>query len=563
MGVDSTLWTARQAASLDEEPRVTTACRQCRACEPAGRAAGTGGRPLFTLIRGRDRSYCYDTASNRIFTLTDTQAAALARNPVAPRALAAIRRESGFLAPLTDRAPQPGIQDDEVRSAVRQNCSQLVLELTQQCNLRCRYCVYHVSAARSGRRTFSPRRLSPDMARLAVDRFAEHAAADAVIGFYGGEPLLAFDLLRETVAHARRRFARRRLDFTVTTNGTLLTPEMADFFAAEDFTLVVSVDGPRELHDANRVFPDGRGSYARVLANLHMIRERAPDYFRKSVLFSVVATGGYDLKALNEWMKMFPGNDFRLSAVRCYGDRFHRALIRDGIRHVGAFRDDVLRAARVGRLEAALETDAFRIHNRLFADGLRQVMSRPAATAARRAVHLGICIPGQRKVFVAADGTLYPCENVDGYPHLQLGDLESWVLPDRVVRIVDEFYRTAFPSCRNCWAQRLCRLCYAAFCWDGRYHKGRRQHECRNQRSLLQNALNLFVAASERNPDALTFLLPPARAQTAPPRRDATHVPTPSWPGRPQNRKGRNHARQEDNPEDRQENPRGGKDPRL
>ena len=81
--------------------------------------------------------------------------------------------------------------------------------------------------------------------------------------FFGGETLLNFPVLKKTVAYARRRAAEagKEIDFSLTTNATLLQPDIIDFLADNDIGVTISMDGPRELQNKFRVFHNGAGSY--------------------------------------------------------------------------------------------------------------------------------------------------------------------------------------------------------------------------------------------------------------------------------------------------------------
>src|SRR5437773_5350989 len=85
----------------------------------------------------------------------------------------------------------------------------------------------------------------------------------AHITFFGGETLLNFPVLKKTIAYARQRGAElgKNVDFSLTTNGTLLKPEIIEFLAENRVGVTISIDGPREMQDKFRVFHNGAGSY--------------------------------------------------------------------------------------------------------------------------------------------------------------------------------------------------------------------------------------------------------------------------------------------------------------
>jgi uncharacterized protein len=145
------------------------------------------------------------------------------------------------------------------------------LFLTHRCNLRCRYCYNGEPFDRN---------MSWATAKRAIDFAFEYVPSGLlVLSFFGGEPSLAQGLLEQAVAHARREAEARgrKLRFSLPTNGAALDDRLVEFLGANEFQIQVSIDGGREAHDANRVFADGRGSWASVSRNIErMIAANLP-----------------------------------------------------------------------------------------------------------------------------------------------------------------------------------------------------------------------------------------------------------------------------------------------
>lgn len=140
----------------------------------------------------------------------------------------------------------------------------LVLNLTNQCNLSCQYC-YEFGQDKVATPNGKPKFMTQEVAQASVDYLFESAAArkSVHITFFGGETLMNFPLLKWVVSYATDRAAvlGKSIDFSLTTNGTLLTEEIIDFLAENRIGVTVSVDGPKEMHDALRIYSNGKGSY--------------------------------------------------------------------------------------------------------------------------------------------------------------------------------------------------------------------------------------------------------------------------------------------------------------
>lgn len=169
-----------------------------------------------------------------------------------------------------------------------ENCrEQLVLGVTNECNMRCKYCTYHDN--RYEKNIFNEM-MDEVTAETAISEFLSCCKETAApcISFYGGEPLLNFDLIKKCVPFALGKSNGRPVKFGITTNGLLLNDEVNDFFAKYNFEVGVSLDGPKFLHDRYRVTIHNVGTYTNVIENLKHFWKKHKLYFERNVFFSTV-----------------------------------------------------------------------------------------------------------------------------------------------------------------------------------------------------------------------------------------------------------------------------------
>jgi uncharacterized protein len=140
----------------------------------------------------------------------------------------------------------------------------LSLAVAQTCNLACSYCY-----AQQGEFGGAARSMPLEVAERSVDLLVGRAEPGTRVNlaFLGGEPLVNRDVLRAATRRAAALASRRGVSvtFSITTNGTLLTEEDGEFFEEHGFAVTISLDGPREAHDALRPFRGGRSSYDVVM----------------------------------------------------------------------------------------------------------------------------------------------------------------------------------------------------------------------------------------------------------------------------------------------------------
>lgn len=170
----------------------------------------------------------------------------------------------------------------------RHPLTNLVLNVTTGCNLGCSYCYKEDLTSPKNART-----MDIDDARRSVDLLlAESGDAERVsLVFFGGEPLTNLALIRQVVDHAERRSAEtgKAVDFSMTTNATMLTDDTIAWLDRHRFGLTVSMDGYREMHDRNRRTIGGKGTYDVVAANVRKLLSR---YRSRPVGARVTLTAG-------------------------------------------------------------------------------------------------------------------------------------------------------------------------------------------------------------------------------------------------------------------------------
>ena len=143
------------------------------------------------------------------------------------------------------------------------------------------------------------------MAKAALDFLKSHStnSSELNISFYGGEPLLEIDLIKKCVDYCHEIFKRKKVMFNLTTNASLLSDNIIKYFDKEKFSVMISLDGPREIHDKNRTFADGeRGTYDIVIERINRIKNIAPDLLTRITLNAVLDNEN-DFSAIKQYFE--------------------------------------------------------------------------------------------------------------------------------------------------------------------------------------------------------------------------------------------------------------------
>lgn len=333
----------------------------------------------------------------------------------------------------------------------------MVLSLTGNCNLACRYCY----ASEQDRNT-----MTWETARRAIDLAA--AGAPFILQFSGGEPLLALPLLHQIVDYIRTNRIRARMDLQ--TNGTLLTEKAAAFLRCARIGIGVSLDGRPAEHDAHRCYPDGRGSSMDVIAGIQCLGRHG---IAIGLTCVVTAENVAELSGVIE-MAYYLGNVRRIGF--------------DLLRSQG--RGSAVRPAREEDMERAMEQVFARNEHlgRLHGYRIAIAQEEQAACLSQRAGDgFSHChAMNGAGVHIDAAGRIYACSSFVGDARFLLGDVEHGIDVRRQETVAHEMQR-AMAFCRACADFAGCGgACYAR--WAGQEHSAASDVECALKRSAIKAA---------------------------------------------------------------------------
>lgn len=382
----------------------------------------------------------------------------------------------------------------------------LILEVTQNCNLRCKYCTY--SDYYLQRRGYTRKTMVPDTALRSIDYFLGHVKDTALpcVSFYGGEPLLNFELIRRCVEHALEVRRGAPLRFQLTTNGTVMSPEILDFFASHAVSILISLDGPPECHDSNRLTRTGRPTASRIMNNLAWIKRTNGAYYEKHVGFvSVLAPSTDPLEFADyfETHRDLAGNNplvcnlvggmgtdyWRInppSAGWCESFTTLKWKFYEGL---------ALRGERPNKVAANLfQPSLLRIYRRVIYKQLCE-----------EATLNGCCPPGTRRLYLDCEGKYHMCERIED--SLPIGDVVRGIDPDRVSEVVDLYRASREKECCGCWALRLCTECFATGAIGGQFRQAKEDGAgCRQRRETIERDLSNYCEIAEVNPAAFQYM---------------------------------------------------------
>lgn len=494
-------------------------------------ASRHGFIPLAKLFKTQSGYYLYDPGTNKLFKCRDVTfavlSAFLAPDGAAPLADLLFKYDNDILVAALDEIKETirkerilsmdpdlirfdALHFSDLENQITNHLGQLILEVTESCNLGCAYCVYNGNVLET--RNHGLHHMDFATARKGIDYVCAHSSAhrNPAITFYGGEPLLRFAFIRRCVRYARKVFERRDLSFALTTNGTLITPQIADFLAKENFGVTISIDGPREIHDEYRTDKHGNGSFEPAMEGLKILVNAYGPKVDQLLNLSMVYTPPFSSQRLQRISSLWQDHPWigKMPAVITYPHAGSIPLTHLPAR--GLEPEDL--ALDVWAMQTCLaDTEEKRPYNPLAKSivdrALIKLFRRPIFEAPVHTIHLnGCCVPGARKIHLAADGALHLCERVHMAPPA-VGHIASGLDSNLIRRIfVDDYAKKSIDHCARCWAHRLCGLCYSAAFSDQAFDIDKKSRYCEGVVQSTEEQLKFYTSMLRLNPSSLNYL---------------------------------------------------------
>lgn len=415
---------------------------------------------LFHTFKTPWGHYLFDTSTNSIIILDEDEYLQLSEkekgNSTENDNIVKRYQEKGFLKDVS--ITEIRHQDDAYLETILSNKQEMItLQVTRRCNLRCSYCTY--SGAYQNR-VHSEMDMSVEVAMKALDfAFSRYTDSNIMyVGFYGGEPLLRFDLIKECIAYIETKYRDKKVKYSMTTNGTLLTVDVYTYLVEKSFDILVSIDGPKTIHDMHRKFANGAGSYDKIMRNLKEIEKTYPDLSER-IRINAVVSPQYDDQCSEQVFSIEEFADYNGISMNFLSN----AYIDEPFKYTDAF--IAVYNREVCKLLLHLAGKISKKNTSKMLNWLPGIFIREYGYLKRipflpRVLHPGgPCVPGGTRLFVNIKGELFPCEKVSelSTPML-LGTLDTGFEISKAKELLNVGKLTA-EKCKKCWAILHCSNC--------------------------------------------------------------------------------------------------------
>lgn len=327
-------------------------------------------------------------------------------------------------------------QNDKSESYIKALC----LNIIHDCNLKCKYCFADEGEYKGGKRKM----MSVEIGKKAIDFVIEKSGPrkNIEVDLFGGEPLMAFNNIKEIVDYAREqeKIHGKNIRFTMTTNATLLNDENMEYLDKNMGNIVLSIDGRKEVNDNVRIRFDGSGSYDAILPKIKTMvsrRDKSKQYYARGTFTRENTDFFEDVMALaNEGF-----DEISIEPV-VLPDEHELSLREEDLPTIFEQYDKLYEEM----LKRHREGNDFKFyHFNIDLQGGPCVYKRISG-----------CGAGHEYVAITPDGEVYPCHQFVGNKDFLLGNIFDKNMDMELSNKFRKAHIYNKPMCKECWARFYC-----------------------------------------------------------------------------------------------------------
>lgn len=347
------------------------------------------------------------------------------------------------------------------------NINDVVFEVTDGCNLKCKYCIngclYNTHPSTENRQ------MSFDAVKSTLDYLHPLWSSDLnksshqeiTVGFYGGEPLINFSLIKKSVEYCNSlKLENHSFKYNMTTNATLLD-KYIDFLVENDFRITISLDGT-EWGQSYRTFHNGKNSFEKVYSVLKEIQKAHPDFWEEKISFNsvlhnrntVAETHQFIYEEFGKIPEIHPMNDSGILPEK--REEFNEMFV-SYYNSINQSKDS-FRQERFTSDPYIYSLSQFLLwygNNQFYNYETFLYFDKPILRA-----HTGTCFPFNRKIYISVNHQIFPCERIGN--QYFLGEIKNGKVvldAEKVADIYNRYYNKLYKQCQNCYMINGCQQC--------------------------------------------------------------------------------------------------------
>ena len=438
-------------------------------CSGAVHAVDEVAYEIIALFEGNDRQHVLETVQRKFADRADITPADISECYDQVQSL----KEAGKLFAPDTFAPMAGKLKEKTAGVVKALC----LHVAHTCNLNCAYCF-----ASQGKYHGDRAVMSFEVGKQALDFLVANSGSrrNLEVDFFGGEPLMNFQVVKDLVAYARRieKEHNKNFRFTLTTNGMLVDDDVIEFANRECSNVVLSLDGRKEIHDRYRVDYADKGSWDRIVPKFQKFVEarQGKEYYMRGTFTH--ANPDF-LKDIQQMLDLGFTELSMEPVVSAPGDP--GALTQEDLPIIMEQYEQLAKLM----LDREKQGSPFTFYHYMI-----DLTGGPCIYK-----RISGCGSGTEYMAVTPWGDLYPCHQFVGEEDFKLGNIWDGVTNPQVQEQFAACNVYAHPECRDCWARLYC----SGGCAANAYHAtgsvtGVYEYGCQLFRKRMECAIMVAVA---------------------------------------------------------------------
>lgn len=350
------------------------------------------------------------------------------------------------------------------------NLRQFLIEVTDLCNMKCRYCGYgdfysNHDPRGTRNQTFENVKVLLDyLIELWKSKYNLSVNNLFAIGFYGGEPLLNMPLIKKIITYLEsQKDLNMEFKYNMTTNSMLLDRYM-DYLVEKKVMLLLSLDGD-EYSSSYRLDKNGNNPFRRIIMNIHALKDKYPEYFDKNVSFNVVLHDRNSVFKSVSYIKNEFGKIPQISELNISGlDPNKKDLFYQMINSKSKSYEEALKINEFRNYLDNIDDKSLKFH-RMFRSYLGNFYRNYTDLFDEKTENTyfpsGTCKPFEKKIYLTVSGKILPCEKIgQEYPLGFLKDGNIELSFDKISEYYSKSYEDIISYCQKCYSKSNCSQCF-------------------------------------------------------------------------------------------------------
>lgn len=367
----------------------------------------------------------------------------------------------------------------------------LTICLTNNCSLRCKYCIY--SGAYKNERQHSNESMTistiEDVLRFVKRSYKKIKVLN--VAFYGGEPTLCSESIMKLIEIANKYF-QIEINYSIATNGIRIPDNLLKIFKKNKFEIQISLDGPQVVNDKYRVDANNNGSFDLIIESIQRMKKIGIE----DISFACTLAPPFKL---NERYDFFSNTEFVKNSEIIFGwlvynDNFYNSENNqyDMRSYLKAFEEFIEKTDN-------LDND---FHKAYFFQQYKYIHTRVDKDIfSENEIARSFCKFGNSRLFVDVNGCFSPCEQLTS---CKIGNVHDGFDIERIMKTNKEYLNYRISNCSKCWAVRLCFYCQSGYYDDKMYNDS---NSCDKMRAIIKESLGKYSYLYSKNPVIFKELL--------------------------------------------------------